>query len=158
MEYIMDYLVIALLAVIIILLIVLIAKQGKNNNTEIEHKLDGINEKTTEFSRSLGSEFERSRREMHSQQQSMRLETSKHLADMSEKIEKLRIDNTEHHGKTEKALSDSLNSIRLNNIEQNEILVTEILLLVKKVILKQKKVIKLWVNMDQFKLAIISLL
>ena len=116
----MDYVIIALLAAVIILLVILLAKQGKINTADAEHKIDSVNEKVTELSRSLGSEFERSRREMQSQQQSMRLETSKNLGDMSEKIEKLRIDNTEHHGKTEKALSDSLNSIRLNNIEQNE--------------------------------------
>ena len=116
----MNYIIIALLAAIIILLVVLLARQNKFSTSEIEHKIDGVNEKTSELSRSLGSEFERSRREMHSEQQAMRLETSKNLGDMSEKIEKLRIDNTEHHGKTEKALSDSLNSIRLNNIEQNE--------------------------------------
>lgn len=116
----MDYIIIALLAAIIILLVVLLARQNKFSTSEIEHKIDGVNEKTSELSRSLGSEFERSRREMHSEQQAMRLETSKNLGDMSEKIEKLRIDNTEHHGKTEKALSDSLNTIRLNNIEQNE--------------------------------------
>lgn len=116
----MDYIIIALLAAIIILLVVLLARQNKFSTSEIEHKIDGVNEKTSELSRSLGSEFERSRREMHSEQQAMRLETSKNLGGMSEKIEKLRVDNTEHHGKTEKALSDSLNTIRLNNIEQNE--------------------------------------
>lgn len=116
----MEYIITAMLAAVIVLLIVLLAKSGKNNNAEIEHKLDGVSEKTAELSRSLGSEFERSRREMQSGQQAMRLETAKSLGDMSEKIEKLRLDNTEYQGKTEKALSDSLNTIRLNNIEQNE--------------------------------------
>ncbi len=114
------YIVIALLAIAIIMLAILLSKQSQNTNAETEIKLDGLNEKTAELSRSLGSEFERSRREMQAGQQAMRLETSKSLGEMSEKIEKLRLDNTEHQGKTEKALSESLNSIRLNNIEQNE--------------------------------------
>lgn len=114
------YIIIAMLAAVIILLIVLLAKQSKNNNAKIEHKLDGIGEKSAELSRSLGTEFERSRREMQSGQQAMRLETAKSLGEMNEKIEKLRLDNTEYQGRTEKALSESLNTIRLNNIEQNE--------------------------------------
>ena len=85
----MDYIIIALLAAIIILLVVLLARQNKFSTSEIEHKIEGVNEKTSELSRSLGSEFELSRREMHSEQQAMRLETSKNLGDMSEKIEKL---------------------------------------------------------------------
>ena len=114
------YIIIALLAAIIILLIVLLAKQGKNDTGEIERKIDGAAEKTSELSRSLGAEFERSRREMQSGQQAMRLETAKTLSDMSEKIERLRLDSTEQQGKTEKVLTESLNTIRLNNIEQNE--------------------------------------
>ena len=114
------YIIIALLAAIIILLIVLLAKQGKNDTGEIERKIDGAAEKTTELSRSLGAEFERSRREMQSGQQAMRIETAKTLSDMSEKIERLRLDSTEQQGKTEKILTESLNTIRLNNIEQNE--------------------------------------
>lgn len=114
------YIIIAMLAAIVVLLSVLLIRQGKNKNELLEHKVDGISEKTAEFSRSLGTEFERSRREMHTAQQDMRLETSQKLNEMSEKIEKLRLDNTEYQGRTEKALSESLNTIRLNNIEQNE--------------------------------------
>ncbi len=114
------YIIIALLAAVIVLLCVLLAGQKKNKSPETAIKIDSVGEKVTELSHSLGSEFERSRREMQSGQQAMRLETSKSLGEMNEKIEKLRLDNTEYQGKTEKALTESLNSIRLNNIEQNE--------------------------------------
>ena len=114
------YIIIALLSAIIVLLVVLIAKQGKANNNGIDRRIDSVSEKVAGISQTLGSEFERSRREMQSGQQSMRLETARSLGEMSEKIEKLRLDNTEYQGKTEKALSESLNTIRLNNIEQNE--------------------------------------
>lgn len=114
------YIIIALLAAVIVLLCVVLAGQKKNKSSETAIKINSVSEKVTELSHSLGSEFERSRREMHTAQQDMRLETSKSLGEMNEKIEKLRLDNTEYQGKTEKALTESLNTIRLNNIEQNE--------------------------------------
>ena len=116
----MEYIIVAMLAAVIVLLIVLLARQGKGNSSGIEQKIDGLGEKTAELSRSLGSEFERSRREMQAGQQYMRAETAEKLSEMSGKIEKLRLDNAEQAGKSEKVLIESLNAIRLNNIEQNE--------------------------------------
>lgn len=117
MEY---YIIFALLAAIIVLLVILLVKQGKTDNSDIVHKIGSASEKVTALSQSLGSEFERSRRETQSAQQAMRLETARSLSEMGEKIERLRLDNTEYQGRTEKALSESLHKIRLNNIEQNE--------------------------------------
>ena len=114
----MDLYILGALVAVIILLIAVIVRKNKNN--DLSHKIDSLSEKTTALLPSLGSEFERNRREIYSAQQDMRLETAKSLGEMSEKIEKLRLDNTEHQGKTEKALYESLNTIRLNNIEQNE--------------------------------------
>lgn len=111
------YIYLSLFAVIIILLIMIYVRQGNNGNAELENKVDTTAEKLTG---TMSTEFERSRREMQSGQQAMRLETAKSLGEMNEKIEKLRLDNTEYQGRTEKALSESLNTIRLNNIEQNE--------------------------------------
>ena len=116
----MEYIIVAMLAAVIVLLIVLLARQGKGNSSGIEQKIDGLGEKTAELSHSLGSEFERSRREMQAGQQYMRAETAEKLSEMSGKIEKLRLDNAEQAGKGEKVLIESLNAIRLNNIEQNE--------------------------------------
>ncbi len=111
------YIIFALLAVVIVLLIILVSNQGKSKN---EAAINSLNEKTSELSRSLGSEFERSRRETQTAQKDMRVETSQALAEMNSKLEKLRLDNAEQSSKMIKAMSDSLNTIRLNNIEQNE--------------------------------------
>lgn len=113
-----SYIIIALLTITVILLIILLSKQSKNNG--LEHKIDSVAEKTSALSQSLGTEFERSRRETQSAQYNMRVETSRALSEMNEKLEKLRLDSTEHQSRTEKTLSNSLNTIRLNNIEQNE--------------------------------------
>ncbi len=114
MEY---YIIIALLAVAVILLVVLLAKQGKDKNSAA---IDSLSEKTTELSRSLGAEFERSRRENQASQRDMRLETAQNLNEMNSRLEKLRIDNVQQSADMTKAMSEALNTIRLNNIEQNE--------------------------------------
>ena len=75
----METAIIALLAVTVILLIVILARQGKQKNPEALMKIDAVSEKVTELSHSLGSEFERSRREMQNSQQSMRAETGEKL-------------------------------------------------------------------------------
>lgn len=111
-----DYIIIALLAAVIILLIVLLAKQKNKNDT----KLDSVNEKVSELSRSLGSEFERSRREMQHSQSEMRSETSRTMNEMNSKIEGLKLDYTEKQAALEKSMSESFNSIKINNLEQAE--------------------------------------
>lgn len=113
-----DYIIIALLAAAIILLVVLLAKQNGKNKSDI--KLDSVNEKVSELSRSLGSEFERSRREMQHSQSEMRSETARTLNEMNLKIEGLKLDYTEKHAALEKSMSDSFSSIRINNLEQSE--------------------------------------
>lgn len=111
------YIIIALLAAVIVLLALLIAKQGRNKS---EAAINSLSEKTTELSRSLGAEFERSRRETQSSQRDMRLETAQTLSEMNAKLEKLRLDGAEQSASLTKIMSDSLNTIRLNNLEQNE--------------------------------------
>ena len=100
-----SYIFIALLLTVIILLITVLARQGKSRNPELSQKLDGVAEKTAGLSQTIGTEFERSRRETQSAQYNMRTETAKSLGEMNEKIEKLRLDNTEYQGRTEKTLS-----------------------------------------------------
>ena len=114
MEY---YIIYALLAVITVLLIVLLARQGKDKNGSA---IATLNEKTGELSRTLGSEFERSRRETQTAQRDMRIETAQTLNEMNSKIEKLRLDNAEQSANMTKIMSESLNTIRINNLEQNE--------------------------------------
>lgn len=115
-----SYIIIALLVAVIILLIVAISKISKSKNSSAEQKIDSLGSGINELSRSLGTEFERSRRENQTSQRDMRLETAQTLKEMNEKIETLRLDNTKQNSDLAKAMSDSLNAIRLNNLEQNE--------------------------------------
>lgn len=109
----MEYIIAAMLAVAIVLLIVLLIKQGKAGSGKAEEKIDNL-------ASTLGAEFERSRRESSEAQRDMRAETVKSLGDMSEKLEKLRLENTGWQGRIEKSLAESLSAMQLNNIEQNE--------------------------------------
>lgn len=109
----MEYIIAAMLAMAIVLLIVLLIKQGKAGSGKAEEKIDNL-------ASTLGAEFERSRRESSEAQRDMRAETAKSLGEMSEKLEKLRLENTGWQGRIEKSLAESLSAMQLNNIEQNE--------------------------------------
>lgn len=109
----MEYIIAVMLAVAIVLLIVLLIKQGKAGSGKAEEKIDNL-------ASTLGAEFERSRRESSEAQRDMRAETVKSLGEMSEKLEKLRLENTGWQGRIEKSLAESLSAMQLNNIEQNE--------------------------------------
>lgn len=109
----MEYIIAAMLAMAIVLLIVLLIKQGKAGSGKAEEKIDNL-------ASTLGAEFERSRRESSEAQRDMRAETAKSLDEMSEKLEKLRLENTGWQGRIEKSLAESLSAMQLNNIEQNE--------------------------------------
>lgn len=109
----MEYIIAAMLAVAIVLLIVLLIKQGKVGSGKAEEKIDNL-------ASTLGAEFERNRRESSEAQRDMRAETVKSLGEMSEKLEKLRLENTGWQGRIEKSLAESLSAMQLNNIEQNE--------------------------------------
>lgn len=115
-----SYIIIFLLVAVIVLLIILLAKQKDNGKNELPSKLDGMNDKVTELSRSLGSEFERSRREMQHSQSEMRNETARSMSEMNSKIEGLKLEYTEKHAMLEKTVSESFNRIRINNLEQSE--------------------------------------
>lgn len=116
----MDILIISLLVAVIILLVVLLIRQGKDKNSEISHKIDTVSEKATELSRSLGAEFERSRRESTENQHNMRVETSARLSEMNEKIENIRINNLEQNAKQSKALTDAVDRMRESNEKKLE--------------------------------------
>lgn len=123
-----NYLIIALLAVIVVMLCVILMRQKKSKNDGIEHKLNSLSEKTTELSRSLGSEFERNRRESQASQHNMRVETSARLTEMSEKIENIRVNNIEQNALQSKALSEAVDRLRESNekkLEQMRVTVDE---------------------------------
>lgn len=108
-----SYIIITLLAAVIVMLVILLVRQGKSNDSRAEAKLDTL-------SASLGSEFERSRRENSEAQRAMRDETAAKMNEMSEKLGQLRVENTGWQGKIEASLTQSFAEIRLNNAEQNE--------------------------------------
>lgn len=116
----MEYVIIAMLAAVIILLAVVIIRQGKNKNETTERKIDSLSEKTTELSRTLGSEFERSRRESTEAQHNMRMETSARLSEMSEKIENIRVNNLEQSARQSKALTEAVDRMRESNEKKLE--------------------------------------
>ena len=116
----MEYVIIAMLAAIIILLAVVIARQGKNKNGETDRRMDLLSEKTSQLTHSLGSEFERSRREFSESQHKMRIETSARLAEMSEKIESIRINNLEQNARQSKALTEAVDRMRESNEKKLE--------------------------------------
>ena len=122
------YIIIALLAAVIVLLTVLILKQGKNKSESLEHKLDSLSEKTSELNRSLGAEFERSRRETASNLHNMRIETSSRLTEMGEKVENIRVNNLEQNAKQSRVLSEAVDRMRESNekkLEQMRVTVDE---------------------------------
>ncbi|MBR4857959.1 MAG: DNA recombination protein RmuC [Clostridia bacterium] len=116
----MEYIIVAMLAAVIVLLAVVIARQGKNKNSEADRKMDLLSEKTSQLTHSLGSEFERSRRESAETQHNMRMETSARLAEMSEKIESIRVNNLEQSAKQSKALTDAVDRMRESNEKKLE--------------------------------------
>ena len=113
------YIIIALLAVNAAILLVLLLRKPKKD-TEVTSSLAVNSEKLTQLGVSINDEFERSRRELNTQQSDMRTENVQALEKMNEKIAAIAKDNAQYQAKLTAALNESLNSIRLNNIEQNE--------------------------------------
>lgn len=122
------YIIIAMLAAVIVLLAVLIFRQGKSKGESLEHKLDGISDKTSALTQALGAEFERSRRETASNLHNMRIETSSRLSEMGEKVENIRINNLEQNAKQSRDLSEAVDRMRESNekkLEQMRLTVDE---------------------------------
>ena len=115
-----TYIIIALLVAVIILLVVLLTKQPKQSNEASEKKIDALAESISSLSGSLGTEFERIRRELQASQHDQRIETARTLEELRSKIEALRLDTTKQNADLLRSISESLNAIRLNNVEQNE--------------------------------------
>lgn len=112
-----SYIIIALLAAVIVLLVIVLMKQNKSGSN---NKLESVGKGVDSLAKSLGTEFERSRRETQVSQRDMRLETARTMDDMKAKLDALRLDNAKQNAELTKAISDSLAAIRLNNMEQNE--------------------------------------
>ena len=122
------YITVGLLTVIIIMLAVIIVRLNGSNNTAAENKIDSVSEKVTGLSQTLGSEFERSRRETASNLHNMRIETSARLSEMGEKVENIRINNLEQSQKQNAALTEAVDRMRESNekkLEQMRLTVDE---------------------------------
>lgn len=101
------------------MLIALLLKKPKKD-VEVTSSLAVNSEKVTQLGINIKDEFERSRRELRTQQSDMRSENTQALEKMNERIEAIAKDNAQYQSKLAVSLNESLNTIRLNNIEQNE--------------------------------------
>ena len=115
-----SYIIISMLAAVIILLVILLSKQSKSKNENAEKRIDALGTGLNELSRSVGAEFERSRRESTEAQHNMRMETSARLSEMSEKIENIRVNNLEQSARQTKALTEAVDRMRESNEKKLE--------------------------------------
>lgn len=115
------YIIIALAVICVVLAVavVAVAKKPKDSGQTAE-QLAVNSEKIASLGTQLNSEFERSRRETQLFQKDSREETAQGLKEMSRNLAEMTKANSEYQAKLINALNESLNSIRLNNIEQNE--------------------------------------
>ncbi len=115
------YIIIALAVICVVLAVavVAVAKKPKDSG-QTAQQLAVNSEKIAALGTQLNSEFERSRRETQLFQKDSREETAQGLKEMSHNLAEMTKANSEYQAKLITALNESLNSIRLNNIEQNE--------------------------------------
>lgn len=115
------YIIIALAVICVVLTVavVAVAKKPKDSG-QTAQQLAVNSEKIAALGTQLNSEFERSRRETQLFQKDSREETAQGLKEMSRNLAEMTKANSEYQAKLITALNESLNSIRLNNIEQNE--------------------------------------
>ncbi len=119
----MEYYTLGLCAVNLILLIALLVVVKRQKGTaggDSSSQLAVNTAKLADISNRIDEEFERSRREMQAQQRDMRAETAENLGAMNAKLAEILRANIEHQGRLTATLTESLGTIRLNNIEQNE--------------------------------------
>ena len=98
---------------------VLLFKKPALNN-ELSEKLAVTGEKIKTLSENVDAEFERSRREMLSQQQAQRSETAQSLRAMNEKLEQMNLRNTDYQNKLIISVGESLEKISRSNSEAAE--------------------------------------
>lgn len=108
-----DIIFIILSAVIIILLIILIVIQliTKKNSGSDSARIEDIEDKVNDFSARIDTEFERSRREFTAGQNAVRTE-------LGSKLERQNTENTERITKLEGEIKNTLNAIKVENLEQ----------------------------------------
>lgn len=112
------YIAAALSAVCAVLLVIIIMKLNRPSAQdgqikELEHKVSSLEGQ-------LRDEFERSRRESAGNQKDMRSELTESLDKMNERLALMTEANFKHQQQLTDMFSKSLDTIRRNNIEQND--------------------------------------
>ncbi len=130
--YFMDkYILFAVISLnVVLIVLVLTVGRSKENNAEVlkfsmdieelKTKLAVLLQQVECISRNSADEFERGRREQADFQRDLRAQTAESLNAIAEKLGEMTKANFEHQQKLTENLNTSLNSIRTNNVEQNE--------------------------------------
>ncbi len=116
----MEYITLGLLAIVTVLLVAVLIGQSRIKKNNSGDELKNVSERLEGFSALLGSEFERSRRESSVSQSDMRKETASAIGEMNKSLEQMKAENLQKQSDFELKMAESLNRIKLNNMEQSE--------------------------------------
>ncbi len=118
---ILSYIILALVAVCAVLLAVILIRLNRSaDSSEQERRMREIENKLGSLECQLRDEFERSRRESAGTQKDMRAEMTESLDKMNERLALMTEANFKHQQQLTDVFSKSLDTIRRNNIEQND--------------------------------------
>lgn len=104
----------------LILLVAVLIKLKSLNSQEQKLQFAMLEKRTSELQSQLKDEFERSRRESNNYQKDMRAEMTQSLNAMNERLSLMTKANFEHQQQLTNTFSQSLDTIRRNNTEQND--------------------------------------
>ena len=118
---ILSYIILTLVAVCAVILAVILIKLNRPaGSAEQERRMREIENKLGSLEGQLRDEFERSRRESAGTQKDMRAEMTESLDKMNERLALMTEANFKHQQQLTDVFSKSLDTIRRNNIEQND--------------------------------------
>ncbi len=118
---ILSYIILALVAVCAVILAVILIKLNRPAGyAEQERRMRELENKLGSLECQLRDEFERSRRESAGTQKDMRAEMTESLDKMNERLALMTEANFKHQQQLTDVFSKSLDTIRRNNIEQND--------------------------------------
>ncbi len=118
---ILSYIILTLVAVCAVILAVILIKLNRPaGSAEQERRMRELENKLGSLECQLRDEFERSRRESAGTQKDMRAEMTESLDKMNERLALMTEANFKHQQQLTDVFSKSLDTIRRNNIEQND--------------------------------------
>ena len=118
---ILSYIILTLVAVCAVILAVILIKLNRPaGSAEQERRMRELENKLGSLEGQLRDEFERSRRESAGTQKDMRAEMTESLDKMNERLALMTEANFKHQQQLTDVFSKSLDTIRRNNIEQND--------------------------------------